>query len=297
MYTHEDENSSKRLKKPMLSQPDKRPLAQGDWNITYLFPHEVVEARERTGLVILPVAPIEWHGPHMAMGCDPLLAHHFSRRLAQELRCPYYPPLYMGTERERNADLLTSLGFEPDIFIEGMDFPANLIPSFYFREEIFALVLRDLLGMFLWRMRFRHVLIVNGHGAENQAGVLNRLCHELNAVIPAYDRVRWVYPGFPRSLIAGSIGHAAAEEASMLEAAWPGTVDLSRLPSDGPLINVSFAIIDGETFDGNPTPDHTLREAQDPRWHTDPDWGNEQIEQAVVEVLDDTQTWLAADLP
>ena len=36
-----------------------RPLHEGDWNLAFLFPHEVAEARARTGLVILPLAPIE----------------------------------------------------------------------------------------------------------------------------------------------------------------------------------------------------------------------------------------------
>jgi creatinine amidohydrolase len=277
-----------------LYQPEGRPIDQGDWNMAFLFPQEVVEARDRTGLVLLPVAPVEWHGPYMAMGCDPLLAHHFARRLAKELRCPYYPPLYLGTERERRPQLLESLGFGPDEYIEGMDFPGNLIPSVYLREETFAMVLRDILGLLLQRLRFRHVLIVNGHGAENQASVLTRLSGEYNALKPAYERVRWVYPGFPRSLIAGSIGHAASEESSMLAASWPGTVDLSRLPTEGPLKNTLYAIIDGDTFDGKPTPDHTLREAQDPRKHCNPDWGRQQIEQAAVEVLADVKAWLSS---
>jgi len=47
---------------------------------------------------------VEWHGPHLAMGCDNLLAHAFARRLARELECPYYPPLFAGTERQRNDE-------------------------------------------------------------------------------------------------------------------------------------------------------------------------------------------------
>jgi creatinine amidohydrolase len=277
-----------------LFQPEHRPIQAGDWNMAFLFPDEVVEARERTGLVILPIAPVEWHGPHLAMGCDPLLAHHFARRLAEELRSPYYPPLYLGTERERPPEMLEALGFRPDEYIEGMDFPNNLIPSCYLREETFAMVLRDILGLLLQRLNFSHVLIVNGHGAENQAGTLDRLCREFNATQPACERVRWVYPGFPRSLIAGAIGHAASEESSMLAASWPGTVDLSRLPAEGPLKNTAFAIVDGDTFDGKPTPDRTLREAQDPRRHTDPVWGRQQIDQALKEVLSDVHAWLAA---
>ncbi len=262
-----------------------RPIDEGDWNLAYLFPHEVVAARERNGLVLLPVAPVEWHGPHMTMGTDNLLAHAFARALCAELECPYYPPLFVGTERERLPWQLKALGFRGDEFIEGMDFPANTIGSAYHREEVFAAVVRDTLSILFDRMGFSRVVIVNGHGAANQAETLTRLCAEFNAGRKR-KRVLWVYPGFPKSASGGSIAHAGAEETSLLDATHPGCVDLSQLPKGGRLRNVDFAIVDGETFDGKPTRDHMVRVRQDPRKHTDPEWGREVFAQAVREALD-----------
>lgn len=257
--------------------------------MAFLFPDEVAAARTRNGLVILPLAPVEWHGPHLAMGCDNLLAHAFARRLARELECPYYPPLWVSTERQRSPEALEALGFDRTARVEGMDFPNHSVASGYFREEVFALVLRDILHILFERMRFDHVLIVNGHGAENQKAVLNRICHEFNDGAPGAERVIWVYPGFPRSLLAGSIGHAASEETSMLESCWPGCTDIARLPVNGKLRNVDYGIVDGETFDCAPTADFTLREAQDPRLHTDVSWGAEQMELAATEVIEDVR--------
>jgi creatinine amidohydrolase len=262
---------------------------RGEWNLAYMFPHEVAAARDRIGLVILPLAPVEWHGPHLSMGCDPLLAHGFARRLASELRCPYFPPLFLGTERERSSEMLRALGFQGHEYIEGMDFPANVVGSAYLREEVFATVVRDTLEVLFRRMGFRRVLIVNGHGADNQRGVLDRLCAELNRAGEGVSRVMWVYPGFPRSLIAGAIGHATAEETSMLSYLWPECVDLSRLPAGGPLRNVDHAVVDGDTFDLSPTPDHTVREAQDPRRHSDPQWGRRIVEEALAEVVEEVR--------
>jgi creatinine amidohydrolase len=273
----------------------KRPIQEGDWNMAFMFPDEVAAARARNGLVLLPIAPIEWHGPHLAMGCDPLLAHAFARRLARDFECPYYPPLFIGTERERQPKMLESIGFSGDTFIEGMDFPKNSVASAYFREEVFAAVVRDILNILLDRMRFRHVLIVNGHGADNQRGTLDRMCREINGGFEP-KRVMWVYPGFPRSLVAGAIGHAASEETSMLEAMWPGSTDVSKLPATGKLHNVDFAIVDGDTFDCVPTPDKTLREAQDPRAHSDSVWGAQQVEMAAHEVIAEVKDlWFKAD--
>jgi len=277
----------------MSSVPTRkaRPIDDGDWNMAYLFPQEVAEARERIGLVILPIAPLEWHGPHMAMGTDTLLAHAFARRLAAELRCPYYPPLFIGTERERDPDMLKSLGFRGDEYIEGMDWPTNCVASAYYREEVFASVVRDTLNILFNAMRFSRILIVNGHGATNQKNALTRLCAEFNGRAER-TRVMWVYPGFPRALLAGSIAHAGAEECSMLEATWPGCVDLSQLPSTGKLKNLDFAIVDGETFDCSPTEDHTVRDKQDPRKHTDPEWGKRLMAEAAEEVISEVRRTL-----
>ncbi|HVP20181.1 MAG TPA: creatininase family protein [Spirochaetia bacterium] len=260
-----------------------RPIDDGDWNLAFLFPDEVAEARARTGIVILPLAPIEWHGPHLAMGCDGLLAHAFARRLARELRSPYFPPLFLGTERERRPEVLRALGFRGTEFIEGMDFPANSVKSAYVKEEVFSLAVRGALEALFQRMGFRAVVIVNGHGAENQKAVLDRLCAEYNS--GGKRRLMWVYPGFPKSLIAGSIGHATAEESSMLSATWPECVDLSRLPASGPLRNTEHAVVDGDTFDGSPAPDFTVHDDQDPRLHTDQKTGARFVEDAARETL------------
>jgi hypothetical protein len=177
-----------------MNHKTKRPIDEGDWNMAFLFPDEVAAARARNGLVILPLAPVEWHGPHLAMGCDNLLAHAFARRLARELECPYYPPLWVSTERQRSPEVLEALGFDRTARVEGMDFPNHSVASGYFREEVFALVVRDILHILFERMRFDHVLIVNGHGAENQKAVLNRICDEFNAGAAEEQRVIWGLP-------------------------------------------------------------------------------------------------------
>ncbi len=274
-------------------QAHRRPIDDGDWNMAFLFPDEIVQARTRNGLVILPLAPIEWHGPHLAMGCDPLLAHAFARRIARELKCPYYPPLFVGTERERQPRTVAALGLPEGSYVEGMDFPATTVKSAYICEEVFSLIVRATVDALLQRMGFHAVVIVNGHGADNQRGVLDRLCAEYNAV--GARRLRWVYPGFPRSLVAGAIGHATAEESSMLLAMWPGCVDLSRLPASGPLRNVDHAVVDGDTFDGAHTPDFTVREGQDPRTHTRAEDGQRFVEEAAREVVADVREWLGLE--
>ena len=138
------------------------------------------------------------------------------------------------------------------------------------------------------------LVLIRMSGADNQKAMLNQLCTEYNAG-QSEKRVMWIYPAFPRSLIAGAIGHAASHETSMLAAPRPACVDLARLSATGKLRNTDYAIVGGETFDLSPTPDHTLREEQDPRTKTDAAWGKAQIEKAVQEVVEQVRSeWLSA---
>jgi hypothetical protein len=43
--------------------------------------------------------------------------------------------------------------------------------------------------------------------------------------------------------------------------------------------------VDVDTFDGEPTPDFTVRTDQDPSYHTDPAAGLRQMEEAVKETV------------
>jgi hypothetical protein len=55
------------------------------------------------------------------------------------------------------------------------------------------------------------------------------------------------------------------------------------------LKNTDFGVVDGDTFDCSPTPDKTLREAQDPRQHTNVEWGRQIFEQAALEVIEEVK--------
>ena len=49
-----------------------------------------------------------------------------------------------------------------------MDFPANPVKSAYIPEDVFSLVVRCTIDALMRRIGFRHVIVVNGHGADNQ---------------------------------------------------------------------------------------------------------------------------------
>lgn len=83
----------------------------------------------------------------------------------------------------------------------------------------------------------------------------------------------------------------------MLSATWPSCVDLSRLPGQGPLRNVDHAVVDGDSFDGAPTPEHTVREEQDPRTRTDAAVGARYVEEAAREAVAEIRAKLLSSAP
>ena len=233
----------------------------------YLRPEQLVAEKQRRSLVFLPIGPLEWHGPHLPLGVDMLLAHEIAVRLAQNVGGVVHPALFCGTERERPPQMLRYLGFQGHEWIVGMDFPANSVHSLYYPEETLGLMLRESLSL-LVEQGYRLIAIVNGHGAENQIATVQRLA----AAFTAQGRARVVVLlPFPvetdeEGRVSTSAGHADLYETSAMMALHPGVVHLDALPPpDQPLRNLDHAIVDSATFSGNPTPDFTVRPERDPR--------------------------------
>ena len=231
-----------------------------------LRPKEILDEIRRCPLGYLPTGPLEWHGPHLPVGTDAINAEQSALLAAQETGGLVLPTLYWGTERERSPEMLDWLGFEPEQWIVGMDFPANSLPSLYASEEIFALLVREQLRLAL-KWRFRLIVLVTGHGAENQIAVLNRLAAEFSAAGPA--KVLVVLPFVANSEGILEVGHASRIETSLMLALHPESVDRESLPPlPQPLQNTDWAIVDYETFLGNPTPERTVHAEDDPRQAT-----------------------------
>ena len=108
-------------------------------------PGEIIEEKKLLPLVFLPVGPLEWHGPHLPLGTDPLIAYEISLRIARDIGGVVLPPFYWGTERERDANTLKNLGFQGNEWVVGMDFPNNSMKSLYIPEDFFALGIRIIL--------------------------------------------------------------------------------------------------------------------------------------------------------
>ena len=225
-----------------------------------LRPDEILNEKKRCSIVYLPVGPLEWHGPHLPLGTDPLIAEAISRKVAEIVGGVVMPTFFWGTERERSEQMLRNIGFKGDEWVVGMDFPKNSMPSLYIPEDIFGVAMREYLRQ-LVGLGYKLIVIVNGHGGENHLITLARLAKEFTA--NTESTVLFTGAMYLKDL-GDSFGHATKTEASLISCLHPDSFDKNMLPPEGePLYNLDWAIVDGKTFEGFPNEDFTVRE--DPR--------------------------------
>ncbi|MDR7417675.1 MAG: creatininase family protein [Armatimonadota bacterium] len=222
-------------------------------------PGEIVAARDRAPVAYLPIGPLEWHGPHLPYGVDPLHAHVLAVECARETGGVVLPMLPLGTETYIEPDRLRHRGFQGHERIIGMDFPAFPLPSLYLEESALGVVVRELIRG-LKRQAFRVIVIVNGHGAPNHRAMLHRLAVEESE------------PGEVAVCLTGALldtrvrGHAELRETSYMAAYFPDTVDLTALPPPpAPIKTFETGVLDQPSLAGQPAPDFSISAGQDPR--------------------------------
>lgn len=250
-------------------------------------PVEIVQERTRLPLVFIPIGPLEWHGPHLPLGTDGLHAHAVAVEVARSVGGVVLPTYFIGSETVRSNDQgaqgLRALGFTGADRIVGMDFPGNPVKSLYFEEGAFAITVREILRL-LKADGYRLLVIVNGHGAVNHQRTLQRLAAEESE--RPHVRVEYAMAFLPAAPPFSDPGHAEKVETSIIMAVMPELVDVASLPPKNvPLRYRDYGIVEGRAFDGDPTPDFTLRRESDPRDAT-PEMGrkvlNAEVERLVV---------------
>jgi len=230
-------------------------------------PPDIVKERDRVPLAFVPIGPLEWHGPHLPLGTDGLHAHEVAVEVARRIGGIVLPTYFVGTEtvrlNDQQAQGLGILGFEGTERVVGMDFPEFPVKSLYFEEGAFAVTVREILRL-LKADRYRLIVIVNGHGAVNHQRTLRRLAAEESERPNVW--VEYAMAFLPASPPFSDPGHAEKIETSLMMAMRPELVDVASLPpTDVPLRYRDYGVVDGKAFDGNPTPDFTLRREADPR--------------------------------
>lgn len=226
----------------------------------------------------------------MPLGTDPFIAEKTAEGIAAAIGGVVLPTLYCGTGSVLGRPLKEALGLEnPDQYIYGVygrKIPSETVKSYYSKEDIFALILREYIGQ-LVRHGYRLIVVVNGHGGTRHEDQINRLCEEFSN--ESSSRVICVFGAAGLPDLPEAEGHASLGETSMQMFINGEDVDLSQLPpKPEKLKNGDWGIIDGKTFALCPNADKTVE--GDPRDATF-DIGRRMIEKAIlngIQIVKDT---------
>lgn len=236
--------------------------------IEYLRPGQLNDEKKRCPLVFVPIGPLEYHGPHLPVGMDPINATQCAIEACKRLgKGVVHPTMFWGTERERPEWMLNSLGFAKDDWVIGMDFPTCIWPSHYYGEHLFGLVVASTIEMLITG-GYKVIVLVNGHGAWNQLQTLDRLALHYSHATDAL--VVWKLAITLDVTERDMAGHADFTETSMMlyyqdeKLGGASIVDFGQLPDRKvPIRYKDFSIVDGPGFSEHPHPDKIVQ--QDPR--------------------------------
>lgn len=258
--------------------------------IQYLRPAQIQSRLKQFSAVYVPVAPLEWHAPHLPYGTDPLNAEAAALAACALSGGLVWPTLYFGSERERSPKQLKSLGFPTGSYIVGMDFPRNPLPSMYCPEDVFGVIVRETLRE-VALTGAKLAVLVNGHGGENHIAAMKRLAIEFSNTTPLRVHLRVAAPDPSKGQI--SMDHAGAAETSIMMHLCPESVDLKQLPPvSQPLKYADFSIVDGPGFDGYGAPSYSVPATSDPRRSASAKIGKDLLAETARDLADDAKKLL-----
>lgn len=191
---------------------------------------EIAEMRDHDAVVILPVGSIEQHGRHLPVDTDIFLAETVALAAAQELASEVpvliAPPLWTGVSPHH------------------MHFTGTLTLS----VDTFSQVIAEVVTC-MWQHGFRHILLLNGHGGNDQT--MKATTMKLGAAgIEIAAATYWDLAAEDiAAVLEGErkkVGHACEVETSLMLHLRQELVDMnttvkdmrfppSRLPSGGPV--------------------------------------------------------------
>lgn len=175
-----------------------------------LRPTEIEAAISRQPILVLPFGTIEWHGPHLPVGLDGLVADELGRSIADRCGAVVLPASYWA--------------------VGGVPFPYTLTLAI----EVIEPLLVSLFEQF-GAMGFQVIVAFTGHFGLEQTLALKRAAVDVMdrspvTILPLteYDLVAEMYAG----------DHAGEGETSLLLATHPELVHLDAVAPDAPLDGV-----------------------------------------------------------
>jgi len=204
--------------------------------LEHLRPGEIIEEKKKKSIIYIPFGPIEWHNPANPYGTDAFIAYELACKAAERTGGVVFPVCCMGSDCARPKEHLEKLGFDDtNQYIVGMDFPNNMMRSFYFPVEIVSLVIKEHVKLCV-QHEYKLIVVLSAHGAATQNILIDEMCKDFTSntastVINGLDEV--LFSKKPEGETGNTIiGHANVSETSMMCYLRGNDVDLSALPED-----------------------------------------------------------------
>jgi len=203
--------------------------------IEELWPREVLRAARAPGIVFIPVSPrFEWHGLHLPMGTDGIIAEAMAAELARRFKAVYFRVLPLGLDEVRTRAFKRMQGLPLDAHIFGMNYPTLPLPSEYCTRATLTALLRARLAL-VRTAGFRWAFVVNHHGGRDQNPTLEELTRmassdDFGAALLTVSRHCTLRLEGRQAQMLRVGGHAGISETIQLMAVRPELVRTERLP-------------------------------------------------------------------
>ena len=177
------------------------------WDLGNLTMTDIGAYLEHKDLVLVPIASLEQHGPHLPLYTDTITAVEVSRRVAEHIAVLHTPPIWMG--------------YSP----QHMHEPGLGRGTLTVRSSTLLAIMHDV-GRSLIHHGFNRVIFINGHGSNIKVvdPVLRQLRYETGALIgfvkPYMERYTGILAGLMENPPEETPGWHASELETSQDLAW-----------------------------------------------------------------------------
>ncbi len=193
---------------PHLTEGDEAFRAKFlSWDLGDLTMTDVKEYLAHKDLILVPVASLEQHGPHLPLYTDTVTAVHMSKRIAHMIGVLHTPPIWMG--------------YSP----QHMHEPGQGRGTITVRSTTLLAVMHDV-ARSLIHHGFNRIIFINGHGSNIKVvdPVLRKLRYETGALIsfvkPYMERYVGILEGLMENPPEETPGWHASELETSQDLAW-----------------------------------------------------------------------------
>jgi len=127
-------------------------------------------------LVFVPAGTIEWHGNHLPVETDFLVAKKVCEIMSKKTKGYVLPPIYLGTDKERIKNGKKFVGINSQL---SKELAGNL---YYLKPHIFLAMISGLMEN-LSKQGFKKIYIITGHGGSKHIEVLKKVEEKFQNVV------------------------------------------------------------------------------------------------------------------